>query len=251
MYKIIKLFAAFSTLLLLSMCTIYDQSGSIISPNGLSCQNRTDYGVLAGQRVATCYYQCPDGTIRRPELEEEFTVSSTLYSASKDEVDAQFCAGVTRPTATQALPTELATDAPTDAATEAPTDPPTEAPATAAPPTEPVVPSPTATLVVQNLPPLLSGEVTMCDVSADLVNFRMVEPVPELEGRDMEARIAGLPSRCSVNPVNTSLLTCTLPPAVTFPARVLISLDGATVNDFMYDGHGCAKIATAFPTTTP
>jgi hypothetical protein len=245
MYRNIKLFAVFSSLLVLSMCTIYDQSGAIISPNGLSCQNRTDFNSVAGQQSASCYYQCPDGTIRRPELDEEFTVSSPLYNAPKNEVDAEFCQGAVQPTATQGLATEVPTDEPTEPPTEAP------ATATAVPPTEEAVASPTATLVVQNQVPLLSGEVTMCDVAADLVNFRMIEPVPELEGKDLEAEIADLPSNCFVNQVNTSLLTCTLPPAVTFPARVLISLDGATVNDFMYDGQGCAKIATAFPTTTP
>lgn len=241
MYRIIRLFAIFSTLLL-SMCTVYDQSGAIISLNGLSCQNRTDYGFLGGQQAATCYYRCPDGTIRRPELEGEFTDSSPLYNASKEEVDAQFCQGVAQPTATQPVPTDLATDAPTD--------PPTEA-ATAAASTEPVLPSPTTGIIVPTLPPLLGGDVTMCDVAGSLINFRMIEPVTELEGKDLEVEIADLATTCFVNAVNTSLLTCTIPPGVTFPARVFVSLDGATVNDFIYDGQGCAKIATPFPTTTP
>lgn len=241
MHKIIKLFAVFSTLLL-SMCTIYDQSGAIVSPNGLSCQNRTDYGFFQGQQSAKCYYQCPDGTVRQPELEEGFTVSSPLYSASKNEVDAQFCQGAVQPTATQLLPTDLATDAPTDLPAET---------ATAAAPTERALPSPTTSIVVPNLPPLLRGDVTMCDVAVSLINFRMIEPVPALEGKDLKVEIADLPTTCFVNPVNTSLLTCTIPPGVTFPARVFVSLDGATVNDFIYNGLGCAKIATAFPTTTP
>lgn len=242
MHRIIRLFAIFSTLLL-SMCTVYDQSGAIVSLNGLSCQNRTDYGLLGGQQAATCYYRCPDGTIRRPELEGEFTVSSPLYNASKDEVDARFCQGVPQPTASQPLPTELATDAPTDL--------PTEAAVTAAPPTEQVLPSPTAGIVVPNLPPLLRGDVTMCDVAISLINFRMIEPVPDLAGKDLEVQIGDQPTACSVNPVNTSLITCTIPAGVTFPARVFVSLDGATVNDFIYDGLGCAKITSPFPTTTP
>jgi len=236
----IKLFAVFSTLLL-SMCTIYDQSGAIVSPNGLSCQNRTDYGPFQGQQSAKCYYQCPDGTVRQPELEEGFTVSSPLYSASKNEVDAQFCPGVAQPTATQPLPTDLATDLPTELSTEESV---TEVPATEVPATATII-------VVPNLPPLLRGDVTMCDVAVSLINFRMIEPVPDLTEKDLKVEIANLPSTCFVNPVNTSLLTCSIPPGVTFPARVFVSLDGATVNDFIYNGLGCAKIATAFPTTTP
>jgi hypothetical protein len=91
----------------------------------------------------------------------------------------------------------------------------------------------------------------MCDVASSLINFRMNEPVPDLTGKDLTVQIADQPTTCSVNPVNTSLLTCTIPPGVTFPARVFVSLDGATVNDFIYNGLGCAKIATPFPTTTP
>ncbi len=235
MHRMIRIFAVVSTLFL-SMCTIYAPGGAIVSPNGLSCQNRTDYGFFQGQQSARCYYQCPDGTVRRPELEEAYSVSSPLYNASKDEVDAQFCQGVVaQPTATQPLPTGLPTETATDI-----------------PPTEQALPSATATIVVvPNLPPLLRGDVTMCDVASSLINFRMNEPVPDLTGKDLTVQIADQPTTCSVNPVNTSLLTCTIPPGVTFPARVFVSLDGATVNDFVYNGLGCAKIATPFPTTTP
>lgn len=238
MPRILRFFVICSTLLL-SMCTIYDQSGALVSVNGLSCQNRTDYGFLQGEKAATCYYRCPDGTIRRPELEGEFTISSPLYKASKEEIDAQFCQGVAQPTATQPLPTELATDAPTDLPTE---EPATEVPTAVASVTS---------IVVPNLPPLLRGDVTMCDVAVSLINFRMIEPVPDLAEKDLKVEIADLPTTCFVNQVNTSLLTCTIPPGVTFPARVFVSLDGATVNDFVYNGLGCAKIATAFPITTP
>jgi hypothetical protein len=91
----------------------------------------------------------------------------------------------------------------------------------------------------------------MCDVGIHLINFRMVEPVPGLTVEGLELQIDDRPATCSVNPTNPSLLTCTIPAGVSFPARVLVRLDGVTVNDFVYDGLGCAKIATAFPTTTP
>jgi hypothetical protein len=46
-------------------------------------------------------------------------------------------------------------------------------------------------------------------------------------------------------------LTCTLPPDMTFPASIVVSVDGAVVNDFVYDGLGCAEITTPVATTTP
>jgi hypothetical protein len=79
----------------------------------------------------------------------------------------------------------------------------------------------------------------------------MAEPVPDLTGRTVTVQIAGLDSICSVNPTNPSLLTCTIPPDVIFPARVVVSLDGVMVNDFTYDGVGCQQLTTPVPTTTP
>lgn len=239
MHRKLKLFAAFSTLLL-SMCTFYDQSGAIVSPNGLSCQNRTDYGLFQSERAAECYYKCPDGTVRQPEIKGEFSVSSPLYSAPQAEMDGQYCQGAML----------TSTPRPTS---EVPTDLPVDATATPAFSTEQALPSPSATslITVPNQPPLLRGDVTMCDVAVNLISFRMLEPVPDLTAAALEVQIADQPSFCTVNPTNTSLLTCTIPPGVVFPARVFVRLDGATVNDFIYDGLGCAKIATQFPTTTP
>ena len=251
MHRNFRLFAAFSTLLV-SMCTFYDQSGAVVSPNGLSCQNRTDYGFFQREIAAECYYKCPDGTVRQPEMVEAFSEASPLYSASKAEVDGQFCAGVPYPTATLPLPTateSLSTELPL---TEEPFDEEaTQEPATPVPPTEALAPSATSGIVISQLPPLLRGDVTMCDVGINLINFRMIDPVPDLAGRALEVEIADEPAACSVNPTNTSLLTCTLPSGVTFPTRVFVRLDGDVVNDFNYDGLGCAKIATAFPSTTP
>ena len=91
----------------------------------------------------------------------------------------------------------------------------------------------------------------MCDTGIRLINFRMLAPAPDLVVEGLEVQIADQPTTCSVNPTNPSVLTCNLPATVTFPARILVRLDGAVANDFIYDGLGCAQIATAFPTTTP
>jgi hypothetical protein len=226
MHRNIKLLAVLFALLV-SMCTVYDQSGAIVAPNGLSCQNRTNYdSSIEGQASADCYYLCPDGTGRQLEIEGGFSASSPLYSASKEEVDTQFCQGSLLPTPTQ------------------PPDSPTlEA-------TEPVLPSPTSGIGASG-EPLLQGEVTMCDTGIRLINFRMLEPAPDLVVEGLEVEIADQSTTCSVNPTNPSLLTCNLPASVTFPVRVLVRMDGAVANDFLYDGLGCAQIATAFPTTTP
>lgn len=235
MHKKLKLFATFSVLLITTMCTFYDPGGAVVSPNGLSCQTRTDFGFFERQRSAQCYYQCPDGSVKQPEIAGDFSVSAPLYSASKEDLDAQFCSEALQPAPTRPPATATATPA-----------------ITATPPlTKEVSSTSTAKISVTEQPPLLAGDVTMCDLAVRLINFRMTEPVSDLSGKDLAVRIAGKETTCAVNPVNTSLLTCGIPASVTFPARVLVRLDDVVVNDFTFTGVGCAKISTAFPTTTP
>jgi len=230
--SLVVVFSAF----ILTMCTFYDQGGAVVSTNGLSCQNQTDFVIFKLQQSASCYYQCPDQTIRRPQIAERFSASSPLYSASKEDLDAQFCGVALQPAATQLSVTEppiaLASPSPTGdiAATVSST--------------AQVSPSPTRGTSVAAQTPLLTGGVTMCDLAADLINFRMVEPVPDLTNKELEVQVADRKTSCYINDVNPSLLTCRIPGTVIFPARVVARLDNAVVNDFTYDGGGCAKLAT-------
>jgi hypothetical protein len=99
--------------------------------------------------------------------------------------------------------------------------------------------------------PLFAETVSMCDLGGKLINFRLVEPVPDLTGRSLEVQIAGQESTCYVNPTNPSLLTCFIPNDISFPAQVVVSLDGAIVNDFVYSGAGCSIVTTPTPTVYP
>src|SRR5688572_21912521 len=113
--KLILVLSAF----LLSMCRSYDQNGTVASINGLSCQNYTDYGFLKRSERAACFYVCPDGTVAQPDISENFSDSSSLYTATRKELDSQFC-GVTaqstateQPASTSAPATPLVTSSPT------------------------------------------------------------------------------------------------------------------------------------------
>jgi hypothetical protein len=207
----IKWFLAFSVLLFTTMCRWYDPGGRITSTNGLSCQNYVNYGSF--EEAAECSYICPDGTISQPVIAGKFSASSPLYSASKEELDGRFCAGIVQPTTTE-LPTSM-------------------------PPTAQA--SPTAALSPTPLPPLLTGEVTSCNRSMNLINFRMVEDAPDLTGKALIVLISEQESACAVNPLNPSLLTCTTEAPLTFPMRVVVQVDGAEVNDFIFDGFGCVR----------
>ena len=234
MPKNIYLLLALSAFLI-TMCRAYDQGGPVVSANGLSCQN---YSVFPGGGGAECFYSCPDKTIRQPVISENFSPDSTLYSASKAELDQQLCGMASAPTATT-MP-EI-TDTPLATLDSVPS-PTVTAAVEASPTLEAVVPTSSS--------PLLTSDVTMCDQTVDLISFRITDTAPDLATSDLTVQISDQETACEVNPVNTSLLTCDLPITITFPARVLVTLDGAVVNDFMYDGIGCIIVDTAIPNNT-
>jgi hypothetical protein len=227
MLRKIKLFLALAfSALLLTMCRFYDEGERVTTINGLSCQAYTDY---FGQGSAItkgleCYYECPQEVVGPLDFE-----SDPSLSASKADLDRLLC-GITEPAAS-ASPIPIVSATPIASAT--------------------AQASPTATISPTAPPSLLTGQTTMCDLGANLINFRMVEPVPDLTDKTLTIEIADIETTCTVNPTNPSLLTCTIPSLVTFPARVVVSLDGAVVNDFTYEGIGCDELTTPMPTTTP
>ena len=224
--KLLLMFFAF----VLTMCRSYSQAAPVHPIDGLSCRNYTSYFEkgFGTSKGVECSYVCPNGETVGPK---DFDLDPSL-SATKGDLDRRLC-GIEPSTFTPAA--TLATNSPTPA--ETPT----------------VLASATATVTISptSAPPLLTGQITMCDTGANLISFRIAEPVPDLTGRTVEAEIAGQESICTINPVNTSLLTCMLPPGLIFPAPVVISLDGAVVNEFTFNGIGCDEITTPAATTTP
>ena len=87
----------------------------------------------------------------------------------------------------------------------------------------------------------------MCDLGGKMINFRIVESAPELTGKTLEVQIADQESTCYINPTNPGLLTCSIPNDISFPAHIVVSLDGAVVNDFVYSGVGCSILTTPTP----
>lgn len=213
-----KLLLVFFTLLL-SMCSSSTQVEPFKPIDGLSCRGSTANEVV-------CSYTCPNGETVDFDTDPSF-------SATKGDLDRLYC-GVVPPTFTPIATLVASSSTPAETAT-------LEATATAA-----ITISPTAGS------PLFTGQVTMCDTGANLISFRIVTPAPDLTGKTVTVVIADQESSsCTVNPTNTSLMTCTIPPAVTFPTQVVVSLDGAVVNDFVHEGIGCTQITTPVVTTTP
>jgi hypothetical protein len=91
----------------------------------------------------------------------------------------------------------------------------------------------------------------MCDLGGKLINFKLEEPAPDLDGTTLEVQIEGRESTCYINPTNPSLLTCRIPVGVSFPADIVVSLNGVIVNEFVYSGLGCSILTTQTPAPRP
>ncbi|HVF24413.1 MAG TPA: hypothetical protein VNA23_00905 [Anaerolineales bacterium] len=233
MTRKLKILLVLSTFLL-SMCRSYE-NGTVVSINGFSCQNYTDYGFLKRSAGAACFYVCPDGTVAQPHISENFSGDSSLFTAARNELDSQFCSVSAQVTATESLASTPATPLATASATARPIQ------------TATMEASPTAAISSTAAAPLLTGEVTMCDQTIDLISFRILDTSPGLTDELVTVQISEQETTCAVNPVNTSLLTCTLPTLIAFPASVVARLDGAVVNEFQYDGVGCILVDTPIP----
>lgn len=226
--------------LLLTMCSPF--ANESVYSNGLNCRNST--GILGGgDGGASCAYVCPDGNVVQISISD--TVSH-LYAVPKEELDATLCGVALLSTPTQTQTPLSPTFTPSATLAASPT-----VQATLAAEVSPTLQTSLTAEIAVTGSSLLTGRVLMCDLGTNLINFRMVQAPPDLTGKTLTAQIADMESACYVNPTNPSLLTCTIPSGVTFPARVIVSLDGAVVNDFVYGGIGCEMLTTAIPTTTP
>jgi hypothetical protein len=96
--------------------------------------------------------------------------------------------------------------------------------------------------------PILTGEVTYCEPASYTMNLRLDHSfVPSSFNHTVT--INGDPMTCKVNGSNSTLLTCSYPAPVVFPANIKVSINDIVVNDFMYDGAACVIPAT--PTQEP
>lgn len=107
------------------------------------------------------------------------------------------------------------------------------------------VPTATTEPTMTPTPPLaiLTGEVTYCNAATYFMNLRFDHSfVPSSFSH--QVTINGEPMVCKVNESNSSLLLCSYPPSVVFPANIKVSINDIVVNDFMYDGAACVIPAT-------
>lgn len=181
------------------------------------CTSYTDFNPAAESngmvKGVTCNIPCPGNTVVKVDRPDVFD-PQFLSSHSTSEIQAMYCPGLSAPTAT-------ATATSTPPATATATSTPTKAP--------------TATPL-----PYLSGDVTACNLSDRYINFVIDPNALDINGLDFEVTIGGVPSTCSIPSSNTGILSCTFPQNQTFPAQVIVNVDGFITNDFTFDGSSCA-----------
>jgi hypothetical protein len=98
---------------------------------------------------------------------------------------------------------------------------------------------PTATIEALSAP-LLTGDVTACSLKDGFINFKLVDDDPGFNGSEVLLSINGTQVSCTVAGTNKDVLSCALPPGVTFPAQIHAAVGDASTDDFSYDGGGCA-----------
>jgi hypothetical protein len=87
--------------------------------------------------------------------------------------------------------------------------------------------------------PLLSGDVTACSMKDGFINFKLVDADPGFSGSDVYLTINGTQVSCTVAGDNKDVLSCALPPGVTFPAQIHAAVGDASTDDFVHNGEGC------------
>jgi len=187
--------------------------------NGKSaqCMQFSEYtGTMQNNRFNTvnsydCNIPCPDGSTVMVKLEGEATDKKITSNGKFDlaALQKQYCTK-------KSVQSEVT--------------------ATAIPPLI-TIPN-TATPVLTDLP-LLTEEVTACDLKLGYVNFRMVKSPPNLVDKTLVIAINNTEVNCTVPSNNQSIYSCILPNKMNFPANITVKLDDTEVNNFAVSSNLC------------
>jgi hypothetical protein len=116
-----------------------------------------------------------------------------------------------------------------------------EVTATAIPPLITIPNTATPVLIIDS--PLLTEEVTACDVKAGFANFRIVKSPPELTDKTLVIAINNTEVNCVIPPNNQTVYSCILPNKMNFPANIIVKLNETEVNNFAVSSSMCGADA--------
>lgn len=94
--------------------------------------------------------------------------------------------------------------------------------------------------VDEALPASLTAHVNACTLAQGYITFTLSDQAPDLTNKKLEVSINNDPVACLTTSEGPKTFRCTLPQKIKFPALVIIKLDGAEVNRFIYSGADCS-----------
>ena len=207
------------TALLVTVCRCSFDRGSpapIVFEDGstMRCTKYIDYlpnwsALWNNDSNFDCDLPCPDGStvpvkeLSSPELLKAFTENGKVPAPVLQDLQKQYCT---------AASLAKATITPTLAPTKTPT--------------------------LTALPPILTGEVTACNVPGRYINLRLAQPVFDFSSAIVTININGVSSEC-VETGNPTVMSCTLPQPITFPINIGILINGKPASNFTFDGSYC------------
>jgi hypothetical protein len=83
---------------------------------------------------------------------------------------------------------------------------------------------------------MLTGEITACNLKDGYINLKLADR--SINGVIWIA-INGKTTTCTVAGTDKDLLSCALPPGITFPITISAAEDFVPTDFFGYDGSGC------------
>ncbi|MBN8583147.1 MAG: hypothetical protein J0L96_20955, partial [Anaerolineae bacterium] len=177
----------------------------------MKCREFIDYRTVGGNSTTyDCALPCPDGStvpfteFSSSELLQAVAEDSKVSTTVLQNLQKQYCTAESLSKATATV-----TAAPTQTST------------------------PTA------LPPVLTGEVTACNVPDRYINLRLAQPIFDFSTAIVTININGVSSECVVPSDNPTVLSCTLPQPITFPINIAILINGSPASSFSFEGSYC------------
>ncbi len=191
---------------------------------GHDCKYTGSYDTDTSRYDGTFDCKNPDGSMLTCPYTGAAVTNSKVFLRDQTSVmtDAQFWAYLGCVSPSQATPTSTPTPVPTSTATAAPA---------AAESNQGVA------------APLVTGDVSACNVNDGFINFKLVEGVPPFNSNEVVVVMNGTQVNCTVPSNNTSVLSCGLPAGVTFPLQVSVARGDSVANQFSYNGDACLYVA--------
>src|SRR5512140_2883778 len=106
-------------------------------------------------------------------------------------------------------------------------------------PANPAIESSSNLTVVPTVAPPLNEVVQSCNLATHVMVFAFAAPTPDLTGKTLTVDVQGQPSQCSSPSGMPGMLSCKIAPNTSFPAGIVVKVNGQVVQLFPFSGELC------------